>query len=93
VVIEAQLRCLASWLSPAGRLVMRANPGLPMGSGLEFFAWSVDNVDPIGAAVGLRRDGPIHYDTHRTNHGTDDACLVWCYRPDTAAPGTPAGQR
>lgn len=64
-VIEYQLRWVAGWLTPNGRIIMRANPGMATGPGLEFFAWSAENVDPIGAAAGLHRDGPIRYDTYR----------------------------
>ncbi|MDG6106189.1 hypothetical protein Daura_20310 [Dactylosporangium aurantiacum] len=82
-LVERQLRHLGSWLTPSGRLVMRANPGLPMRPGLEFFAWSAENVDPIGAAAGLRRDGPTRYDTYRNYSGAAEPRLVWCYRPAT----------
>ncbi len=88
-VIEQQLRCVASWLTPHGRIVMRANPGLPTGPGLAFFEWSPTNVDPIGAAAGLLRDGPIRYDTYRNSRGSDEPRLVWQYRP-AALPTTPA---
>jgi hypothetical protein len=83
-LIERQLRHLGSWLTPSGRLVMRANPGLPLGPGLEFFAWSPENVDPIGAAAGLRRDGPIRSDTYRNASGGTELGLVWHYRPAAA---------
>nr|BFE78160.1 hypothetical protein GCM10020093_007610 [Planobispora longispora] len=86
-VIEQQLRHVASWLSPAGRIVMRASPGLPTGAGLEFFGWSPENVDAIGAAAGLRRDGVIRYDTCRTAGGHDEPRLVWQYqRPSRRCP-------
>jgi hypothetical protein len=88
-VIEQQLRHVASWLTPAGRIVMRANPGLPTGPGLAFFPWSAINVDAIGATAGLRREGPIRYDTYRDIRGDDEPRLVWQYRPATA-PTTPA---
>jgi hypothetical protein len=83
-VIEQQLRHVASWLIPAGRLVMRANPGLPTGSRLEFFPWSPEKVDAIGTAVGLCRDGPIRYDTYRNERGEHEPRLVWLYRLATA---------
>ncbi|GAA0458307.1 hypothetical protein Aca07nite_64620 [Actinoplanes capillaceus] len=80
-IIEQQLRHVASWLTPQGRIVMRANPGLPTGPGLEFFPWSEANVDAIGATVGLYRDGPVRYDTYRDPRGELEPRLVWCYRP------------
>jgi hypothetical protein len=83
-LVERQLRHLASWLTPAGRIVMRANPGLPTGPGLEFFTWSPENVDPIGAAAGLRRDGPIRYDSYSNASGGTEPRLVWHYRPAAA---------
>jgi hypothetical protein len=88
-VIAQQLRHVASWLSPAGRIVMRAHPGLPTGPGPEFFPWSPIGVDTIGAAAGLRREGPIRYDTSRNGCGDDELRLVWQYRL-TTAPITPA---
>ena len=91
-VIEQQLRHVASWLTPAGRIVMRANPGLPTGSGLEFFPWSSTSVDTIGATAGLRRDGPIRCDTYRNPRGEREPRLVWQYRPVTA-PHDPAATR
>ncbi len=89
-LIERQLRCVAGWLTARGRIIMRANPGLPTGPGLEFFPWSAAQVDPIGAAAGLRRDGPIRSDTYRNRDGADEPRLVWHYRPATAAAGHPA---
>jgi hypothetical protein len=83
--IEQQLRHLASWLTPTGRIVMRANPGLPTGPGLPFFAWSPQHVDAIGAATGLHRDEQIHYDTYRNSRGDDEPRLVWQYRPAGSA--------
>ncbi len=91
-VIEQQLRHIASWLAPDGRIVMRANPGLPTGPGLEFFPWSPTHVDTIGSTAGLRRDGPIRYDTYRNNRGEHEPRLVWTYRPVTA-PHDPAATR
>jgi len=91
-LVERQLAHIASWLTPTGRIIMRANPGLPTGPGLVFFPWSADNVDPIGAAAGLRRDGPIRYDTYRNRAGGTEPRLVWTYRPD-AALGTTATDR
>lgn len=35
-VIEQQLACVAGWLTPTGRIFMRANPGMATGPGLEF---------------------------------------------------------
>lgn len=60
---------------------MRANPGLPTGPGLAFFAWSPQHVDAIGAAAGLRRDDQIRYDTYRNSRGDDEPRLVRLYRP------------
>jgi hypothetical protein len=80
-VIEQQLRHVASWLTPQGRLVMRANPGLPTGPGLTFFSWSQANLDPIGTVAGLHRDGPVRYDTYRNPRGVPEPRLVWHYRP------------
>ena len=88
-VIERQLQCVASWLAPAGRIIMRANPGLPTGPGLAFFTWAPTNVDTIGSTAGLRREGPIRYDTYRNSRGDDEPRLVWQYRP-AAAVTTPA---
>ncbi|TDC80872.1 class I SAM-dependent methyltransferase [Micromonospora sp. KC606] len=84
-IIEQQLRHVASWLTPQGRIVMRANPGLPTGPGLEFFPWSEANVDTLGATVGLHRDGPVRYDTYRNPHGEPEPRLVWHYRPGAEA--------
>ena len=84
-VVGQQLRHVATWLTSGGRIVMRANPGLPTGSGLEFFAWSEANVDTIGAVAGLHRDGPVRYDTYCSPHGEPEPRLVWHYRPVTAA--------
>lgn len=83
-LIEHQLRHVAGWLTETGRIIMRANPGRPPRPGLEFFPWSAENVDPIGASAGLHRDGPIRHDTHRTAAG-DETCLVWHYRSGRAA--------
>jgi hypothetical protein len=79
--IERQLTRLAYWLTPTGRLIMRANPGMATGPGLTFFRWSEDNIDSIGAAAGLRRDTPIHYDTYTNNKSEKEPRLVWHYRP------------
>src|SRR5512142_2764007 len=80
-LIERQLACVAGWLAPGGRMIMRANPGMATGPGLAFFPWSAEAVDPIGRAVGLHRDGPIRYDTYRNRRGVDEPRLVWHYRP------------
>lgn len=82
-LIERQLTCLARWLTPSGHLIMRANPGLATGPDLDFFAWSEDNIDPIGAAAGLRRDTPVYYDTYTNSRNTKEPRLVWHYRPAT----------
>ncbi len=87
-LIERQLLCVASWLIPTGLLIMRANPGMATGPGLEFFAWSEDNVDPIGAAAGLRRDGPIHRDIYTNRHGQKEPRFVWHYRLERIPPGS-----
>jgi hypothetical protein len=86
-VIERQLRWVAGWLTPAGRIIMRGNPGRPIGPGLECFAWSADNLDTIGTAAGLRRDGPVEYDTFRNRAGVDEPRLVWHYRLAATDPG------
>ncbi|MEU5878806.1 class I SAM-dependent methyltransferase [Spirillospora sp. NPDC047279] len=83
-LVERQLRCLASWLTPEGHLFMRANPGMATAPGLDFFPWSAGNVDTIGAAAGLRRDGPIRYDTYTNRNGQNEPRLVWRYRPAPA---------
>jgi hypothetical protein len=80
-LIEQQIRHLASWLTSTGRIVKRANPGLPTRPGLPFFAWPPQHVDAIGAAAGLRHDGQIRYDTYRNSRGGDEPRLVWQYRP------------
>lgn len=81
-LIERQLRCIASWLTPTGHLFMRGNPGMATGPNLQFFPWSEDQIDPIGAAAGLHRDGPIHYDTYTNRNGDKEPRLVWRYRPN-----------
>lgn len=80
-LIERQLRCLAQWLTPTGRLIMRANPGMATGPGLAFFSWSESNIDPIGTAAGLVRDTLIHHDTYTNSQGRKEPRLVWHYRP------------
>jgi hypothetical protein len=80
-LIERQLRCVAGWLSGSGRLIMRANPGMATGPGLEFFGWSEELIEPIGRAAGLLSDGPVRYDTYRNARGLDEPRLVWHYRP------------
>jgi len=80
-LITAQLTHLAGWLTPTGTLIMRANPGMATGPGLEFFAWSETNIDPIGTAAGLHRPDPIRYDTYTNKNGVDEPRLVWHYTP------------
>ena len=79
-LIEQQLTCVAGWLTRTGRLIMRVNPGMATGPGLDFFKWSEDLIDPIGQAAGLRRDGDIRYDTYRNARGVDEPRPVWHYR-------------
>jgi hypothetical protein len=80
-LIVTQLAHLASWLTPSGTIIMRANPGMATGPGLSFFTWSADNVDSIGAAAGLCRQEPIRYDTYVNKDGIGEPRLVWHYRP------------
>jgi hypothetical protein len=80
-LIEQQLACVTTWLTASGRIIMRANPGMATGPGLAFFAWSEELIDPIGRAAGLRRDGPVRYDTYRNARGVNEPRLVWHYRP------------
>jgi hypothetical protein len=80
-LIEQQLRHLASWPTPTGRIVMRANPGLPTGPRVSFFALSPEHIDGTGAAAGLRRDDPIRYDTYRNSRGDDEPRLGRQHRP------------
>ncbi len=81
--IEQHLRRIASWLTATGRIVMRADPGLPTGPGLPFFTWSAPYVDAIGA--GLCRDDKIRYNACRSSRSDDELRLVWQYRPAGSA--------
>ena len=79
-VIVDQLQTVADWLKENGTLIMRGNPGMATGPGLTFFPWSTENIDPIGASAGLRRDHAIRYDTYVNKDGNPEPRLVWRYR-------------
>ena len=75
------LQHAASLLSPAGRIVMRVNPGLRWADcpELEIFPWSEETIHRFGLAAGLRVEGEIVEDTGGNGHR-----LVFVYRKSAA---------
>lgn len=87
--IVGQVTRAARWLRPGGRLIMRANPGEPVGEGIAIFAWSRREAVDIGAEAGLLVEGPIQEEHLVLSNGVPARRLFWTYykpRPEEAAP-------
>lgn len=77
--IDLRLARLASWLTPAGRLIMRGNPGVAVVDSIEFFEWSEIAIVERGEACGLRVDGEIRHENIDGPWGEPIHRLVWTY--------------
>jgi Hypothetical methyltransferase len=77
--IIQQISTVMEWLRPNGKLFMRANPGEPIGHGINVFPWSTDVVVEIGEATGLRLNGCVREEHVTLTNEQKARRLFWIY--------------
>ncbi|HXM56299.1 MAG TPA: class I SAM-dependent methyltransferase [Candidatus Dormibacteraeota bacterium] len=78
--VRAGLATVHRWLTPGGRLFLRANPGEPIGGGVVVFPWSAEEARSLGAAVGLQVERPVREERIVLSDGRPARRLFWVYR-------------
>lgn len=78
--IRRQLRTARSWLAPYGLLIMRGNPGEPIGSDIPVFEWSAAAITEAADAVGFTTVDGVAEETLVLTSGMPARRLVWTYQ-------------
>ena len=85
--IAAALRTVWRWLRPGGQLIMRANPGEPIGDDIVVFPWSAQRVDALGRAAGFVIGAPVREELLVLSNGVPARRLFWTYVKAPAGAG------